>query len=39
MKRGLSPSIIEAFGEIETSQSVKAYKASKVLSGETPGAK
>ena len=38
-KRGVSPSIIEEFGEIETSQSVNAYKASKVLSGETPGVK
>ena len=38
-KRGVSPSIIEEFGEIETSQSVNAYKASNVLSGETPGVK
>jgi hypothetical protein len=35
-KTGLSPSIIDELGDIETSQSVKAYKASIVLSGETP---
>ena len=33
---GFSPSIIDELGDIETSQSVKAYKASIVLSGETP---
>ena len=33
---GFSPSIIDEFGEIDTSQSVKAYKASIVLSGDTP---
>ena len=38
-KRGVSASIMEEFGEIDTSQSVNAYKASMVLSGETPGAK
>ena len=38
-KRGFSPSIIDEFGAIEISQSVKAYKASIVLSGETPGAR
>jgi hypothetical protein len=32
---GLSPTITQALGEIETSQSVKAYSASMVLSGET----
>ena len=31
---GLSPTITQALGEIETSQSVKAYSASMVLSGE-----
>ena len=36
---GLSPTITHAFGEIETSQSVKAYNASMVLSGETSLAK
>ena len=39
INRGLSPSIIVEFGEIDTSQSVKAYRASIVLSGETPGNK
>ena len=39
IKRGVSLSIMVELGEIETSQSVKAYKASSVLSGETPGAK
>ena len=32
---GLSPTITHAFGEMETSQSVKAYRASIIISGET----
>ena len=39
INRGLSPSITDEFGEIETSQSVNAYKASIDLSGDTPEAK
>ena len=30
--------ITQALGEIDTSQSVKAYSASMVISGDTPGA-
>ena len=35
---GLWPSITHALGEIEISQSVKAYNASMVISGEIPAA-
>ena len=38
IKCGLSPKIIQALGEILTSQSVNAYRASMVLSVEIPGA-
>ena len=38
-KCGLSSLITQQFGEILISQSVKAYKASMVLSEETPGAR
>ena len=37
INRGLSSSITQPSGEIDTSQSVNEYKASIVLSGEIPG--
>ena len=36
---GLSSTITQALGEIDTSQSVNAYKASIILSGDTPAGK
>ena len=39
IKRGLWFSITQPKGATEVSQAVKAYKASMVLSGETPGGK
>ncbi len=36
---GLSFTITQAFGEMDTSQSVNAYRASMVISGEVPGAR
>ena len=39
IKYGLSFLMTQVFGETDTSQSVKAYKASMVTSGEIPGAK
>ena len=39
MNNGLLSSITQPKGATEVSQAVKAYKASMVLSGETPGNK